>query len=57
MEFLKGRANLQKPLPDYYFISLLKDLSNEDLVALCELLAIEIVKPKRRLYATLGQHN
>jgi hypothetical protein len=38
MEFLKQRASLKKPLLEHYFISFLKDLSNEDLVALCGLL-------------------
>jgi hypothetical protein len=55
MEFLKHHASFKKPLPEHYFISLNKDLSNEDLVALCELLATEIGKPKRRLYATPGR--
>jgi hypothetical protein len=52
MEFLKQCASLKKPLPKHYFTSLLKDLSNKNLVALCELLTIKIGKPKRRLYAT-----
>jgi len=44
----------KNPLPKYYFTSFLKDISNENLVALCEL-AIEIVKPQKRLYTTLGK--
>jgi hypothetical protein len=55
MEFLKQYVNLKKPFPKHYFINLLKDLSNGDLVALCGFLATEIGKPKRRLYATLGR--
>jgi hypothetical protein len=39
----------------HYFISLLKNVSNEDLVALCELLSTKIAKPKKRLYETLGR--
>ncbi len=53
MKFLKQCASLKKPLPEHYFTNLLKDLSNEDLVALCGLLAIKIGKPKRKLYVTL----
>jgi len=53
--FWKQCASLIKSLPKHYFTSLLKDLSNEDLVTLCELLAIEIAKLKRRLYATRGK--
>jgi hypothetical protein len=52
MEFLKQHINLKKPLPEHYFTNILKYLSNGDLVALCGLLAIEIGKPKKRLYAT-----
>jgi hypothetical protein len=55
MEFLKQCASLKKSLPKHYFTSLLKDLSNKDLVILCGLLATKIGKPKRRLYATLGK--
>jgi hypothetical protein len=40
---------LKKPFPKHYFVSSLKDLSNEDLITMFELLAIEIGKPKRRL--------
>jgi hypothetical protein len=53
MEFFKQHASLKKPFPEHYFTNLLKDLSNEDLVTLCELLATKNGKPKRRLYATL----
>jgi len=52
MEFLKQSASLKKPLLEHYFINLLKDLSNEYLVALCGLLTSKIGKAKRRLYAT-----
>ncbi len=55
MEFLKKCTSLKKSLPQHYFISLLKDLSNENLVTLCGLLAIEIEKPKKKLYAILGR--
>jgi len=55
MEFLKQHASLKKPFPKHYFTSLFKDLSNKDLVILCELLATKIGKPKKRLYATLGK--
>ncbi len=34
---------------------LLKDLSNGDLVTLCELIATKIGKPKIRLYAIIGR--
>jgi hypothetical protein len=53
MDFLKQRTSLKKPFPKHYFISLFKDLPNKDLVALCGLLATQIGKPKRKLYATL----
>ncbi len=49
MEFLKQRTSIKKPLLKYYFASFLKNLSNENLVALFELLATTIGKPKRRL--------
>jgi hypothetical protein len=55
MEFLKQCTSLKKPLPEHYFISLFKDLSNKDLVTLCGLLATKIKKPKRKLYAILGR--
>jgi hypothetical protein len=42
-----------KTFLEHYFTSLLKDLSNKNLVTLCELLVTEIAKPRRRLYATL----
>ncbi len=37
MEFLKQHASLKKPLLEHYIIGFPKDLSNEDLVALCGL--------------------
>jgi hypothetical protein len=46
---------LKKPLPKYYFTKFLKNISNENLLTLCELLAIEIAKLQRRLYTTLGR--
>ncbi len=39
MEFLKHHTSLKKPLTKDYFTSFLKDLSNENLFALCGLLA------------------
>jgi len=42
-------TSLKKPLPKHYFASFLKDLSNENLIALFELLATKIGKPKKRL--------
>jgi hypothetical protein len=38
MEFLKQRTSLKKPLLEHYITSFFKDLSNEDLIALCGLL-------------------
>jgi hypothetical protein len=55
MEFLKKCTSLKKSLPQHFFISLFKDLSNENLVTLCGLLTIEIEKPKKKLYAILGR--
>jgi hypothetical protein len=52
MEFLKQHTSLKKPLLEHYFTSILKDLSNEHLVTLCELLVTKIAKLKRRLYAS-----
>jgi hypothetical protein len=49
IKFLKQCTSLKNPLPKHYFISLLKDLSNEDLVTLCELLTRKIAEPKKRL--------
>jgi hypothetical protein len=48
MEFLKQYASLKKSLPKHYFTSLFKDLSNEDLVALCGLLATKIGKTQKK---------
>jgi len=49
MEFLKQWTSLKKPLPKHYFASFLKDLLNEDLIALFELLATKIGKFKKKL--------
>jgi hypothetical protein len=54
VEFLKQLASLKKSLPKHYFISFQKDLSNKNLVALCELLIKKIGKPQRKLYAIQG---
>jgi hypothetical protein len=48
MEFSKQLTSLKNPLLEYYFTSFLKDLSNEDLVALRELLATEFAKPEKK---------
>lgn len=53
--FFETMCKPKKPLLEYYFTSFLKNISNENLVALCELLTIEITKPQRKLYATLGK--
>ncbi len=55
MKFLKQCESFKKPLLEHYFINFLKDLSIEDLVALCELLTTKIAKSLRRIYATLGR--
>jgi hypothetical protein len=56
MEFLKQHASLKNPNPKHYLLAFkIKDLSNKDSVALCELLVTEIGKPKRKLYATPGK--
>jgi hypothetical protein len=61
MEFLKQCTSLKKPLPEHYFISLFKDLSNKDLVTLCGLLTTEIKNPKENYVqfqgGGLGSHN
>jgi hypothetical protein len=44
MEFLKQRTSLKMPLPEHYFISILKDLSTRKLVTFYELLARKIGK-------------
>jgi hypothetical protein len=55
MEFLKQHASLKRPLPKHYFTSLLKDLSNEDLVAYVNNITTKFGKPKKRLYAIPGR--
>jgi hypothetical protein len=61
MEFLKQCASLKKPLPKHYFPNLLKDLSNEDLVTICGLLATKFGKPKKNYMqlqgSRFGSHN
>jgi hypothetical protein len=54
VEFLKQLASLKNSLPKHYFINFQKDLSNKNLVALCELLTTKIGKPQRKLYAIRG---
>jgi len=49
MELFIQLTSLKKPLPKHYFANFLKDLSKEDLIALFELLATKIEKPKKRL--------
>jgi hypothetical protein len=46
---------LKKPIPNYFFTSLLSGLSIEYLVTLGNLLSIEFLKPQIWLYATLGR--
>jgi hypothetical protein len=54
MDFFQKHASLKKSIPKHFFISLLKDLSMEDLVTLRNLLSIEFMEPIRLFYATLG---
>jgi hypothetical protein len=53
---LKQRASRKKPLLEHYFTNFFKNLSNENLVALCGLLKIKTGKPKRKLYETPRRH-
>jgi hypothetical protein len=46
---------LKKLVPKHFFISLLSDLLTKDLVTLGNLFSTKSMKPRRRLYATLGQ--
>jgi hypothetical protein len=56
MEFLKQSPNSKKSLSKHYFTNFLKDLSIENLVTLCKLLATKIAKLlKKKLYATLSR--
>jgi len=50
MEFFKQRATLKKSFLEHYFISFLKNLSNEVLVTLCELLAIKKMQNPKEDY-------
>jgi hypothetical protein len=52
MDFFKERVNLNKSIPEHFFISLLNDLSTKYLVTLGNLLSTKFMKPKRWLYAT-----
>ncbi len=49
---LEKCTSFKNQIPEHYFTSLLKDLSNKDLVALCGLITTEIWKPQKRLYVT-----
>ncbi len=51
MDFFKECASLKKLIPKHFFTSLLNNLSTKDLVTFGNLLSIEFMKPKRRLYA------
>jgi hypothetical protein len=51
MEFVKQRISLKNPFLKHYFTNFCKDLSNENMVALCGLLATKFGKPKIKLYA------
>jgi hypothetical protein len=54
MEFLKQPVSLKRSLPEHYFTGFQKDISNKNLVALCESLATKIGKPPKKLYAIQG---
>jgi hypothetical protein len=45
IDFFKESARLKKPILDHFFISLLNDLSIEDLVTLGNLLSIKFMNP------------
>jgi hypothetical protein len=47
MDFFQKCASLKKSIPKHLFISLLKDLSMEDLVTLGNLLSIEFMEPNK----------
>jgi hypothetical protein len=55
MDFFKECASLKKPIPKHFFTNFLNDLSIEDLVTLGNLLSIEFMKPRQRLYVILGK--
>jgi hypothetical protein len=46
MDFFKECANLKKPIPKHSFISLLNDLSIEDLLTLENLLSTKFMNPQ-----------
>ncbi len=54
MKFLKQPISLKRSVPKYNFIGFQKNMSNKNLVALCESLTTKIGKPQRKLYATQG---
>jgi hypothetical protein len=47
MDFFKERVSLKKSILEYFFKSLLSDLSIEDLVRLGNFLSIKFMKPQR----------
>jgi predicted solute-binding protein len=50
MKFLKQRENLKKPFLEHYYINFLKDLSTENLVALCKFINNKKCKiPKKNI--------
>ncbi len=53
MEFLKQHPNFKKSLPKHYFTNFLKDLSTENLVTLCKLLATKIAKLLKKNFIQL----
>ncbi len=55
MDFFKKCVSMKKPILKHFFTSLLSNLLIKDLVTFGNLLSIEFMKPKRRLYATLGK--
>jgi hypothetical protein len=55
VDFFKKCLSMKKPILELFLTSLLNNLLTKDLVTLGNLLSIKFMKPKRRLYATLGR--
>jgi hypothetical protein len=55
MDFFYKCASLKRPILEHFFTSLLSNFSIKDLITLGNLLSTEFMKPRRRLYATLGR--
>jgi hypothetical protein len=47
MDFFQEQPSLKKPIPEHFFINLLKDLSKKDLVTLGNLLLTKFMEPNR----------